>query len=133
LQGVRTNRKPDAPGGRRHELGRWGESIVVNRLVRGGWTVLDRNFRYGHNEIDIVARKGSTVAFVEVKTRSGTEHGHPFASITPTQRRDIARVASAWVARYGRSGDVYRFDAAAVYRDERGVVQVEYVADAWRL
>lgn len=106
---------------------------MVDRLTRAGWTVLDRNFRFGHKEIDIIARQGRLVAFVEVKTRSGLEYGHPLASITFTQRRDIERVASAWVARFGRPGDSYRFDAAAVFRDESGKLRVEYVADAWRL
>ena len=113
-------------------LGDRGEEIAALHLARAGWTVTHRNFRLGHKEIDLVARRGEVVAFVEVKTRAGLGYGHPLESITAKKRREIAQVAGAWIERYGADSDVYRFDAVAVLV-RGGVPEVEHVEDAWRM
>lgn len=95
--------------------------------------ILCRNFRLGHKEIDIVARRGRVVAFVEVKTRTGLGYGHPLEAITRAQRREIARVATTWMARHGGRGDLYRFDAIAVLWAGGEQPLIEHVEDAWRL
>ena len=59
------------------EKGYTGEDIAVNFLISKGYKVLERNWRYRRNEIDIIAWHGSTLVFVEVKTRSSLECGHP--------------------------------------------------------
>jgi putative endonuclease len=113
-------------------LGDRGEEIAAQHLARAGWTVTHRNFRLGHKEIDLVARRGEVVAFVEVKTRAGLGYGHPLEAITARKRREIAQVAAAWIERFGGPRDVYRFDAVAVL--VRGAQpEVEHVEDAWRL
>lgn len=95
--------------------------------------MLARNFRLGRKEIDLVARRGEVVAFVEVKTRSGRGYGHPLESITWKKRREIGQVATAWIDRHGRPGDVYRFDAVSVLVMAGGPPVVEHVEDAWRM
>jgi putative endonuclease len=114
-------------------LGARGEALAAEHLERAGWVIADRNFRVGHREIDLVARRGEVVAFVEVKTRSGLGFGHPLEAITLRKRREIQRVAAAWVDRHGRPGDLYRFDAVAILSGGGGVMEVEHVEDAWRL
>ena len=116
-----------------HEFGRWGEDVAARHLAAHGWTILQRNWRLGHKEIDLVAGRRGVVAFVEVKSRSGGGFGHPLEAITHAKRREIERVARAWVARHGRADAVYRFDAIAVVRDGGGPPRVEHVEDAWRL
>lgn len=116
-----------------HELGRLGEDLAVALLQDRGWSILDRNFRLGHKEIDLVARKGRQVAFVEVKARRGLGYGHPFEAIGRRQRAEIVRVARAWVARHGRRGDLYRFDAIAVLIRRGEPPHLEHLEDAWRL
>lgn len=118
---------------RGHDLGRGGEALAARFLEGLGWRILARNFRLGHAEIDLVVRRGRMVAFVEVKTRSGSGFGHPLEAITPLKRREIARVARSWIQRRGRSGDSYRFDAIAVHWHAGGAPLIEHVADAWRL
>lgn len=115
-----------------HALGRRGESIAAAHLERAGWRILARNFRLGHKEIDLVARCRGIVAFVEVKTRAGLGYGHPLEAITAKKRREIATVARAWIARNGREGESYRFDAVGVLV-VGGEVRVEWVEDAWRM
>jgi putative endonuclease len=85
--------------GRPHELGRRGEEIAAQILETRGWTIVARNYRLGHREIDLIIKKHRTIAFVEVKTRVRADHGHPLTAITPAKQREIARVARAWIAR----------------------------------
>jgi putative endonuclease len=110
-----------------------GEALAAEFLSRGGWTILQRQFRIGHREIDLVARRGEVVAFVEVKARAGSGYGHPLEAITWRKRREIQRVALAWIDRHGRDGDVYRFDAVAVFLPAGGPPRIEHVEDAWRV
>lgn len=112
-------------------LGDRGEELAARHLVRAGWTVVNRNFRVGHREIDLVARRGEVVAFVEVKTRTGLGYGHPLEAITARKRREIQQVAATWIERHGAEGDVYRFDAVAVLM-RGGEARLEHVEDAWR-
>lgn len=118
-----------------HDFGRRGEACAAEFLRARGWRILERNFRFGHREIDIVARRATTVAFVEVKSRADTRQAHPLEAIDGRKRREIARVARAWVARHGRPGDVYRFDAVSVLQGAGpdAPLLVAHVADAWRL
>ncbi|MGH7474831.1 MAG: YraN family protein [Longimicrobiales bacterium] len=118
---------------RSHELGRAGELAAAKLLREAGWTILERNVRFGRKEIDLVVRRDGVVAFVEVKTRAGRACGHPLESITARKRREIERVARWWVARYGSAGEQYRFDAIAVDWGGDGAPRLEHVVDAWRL
>lgn len=112
-------------------LGDRGEELAARHLVRAGWTVVNRNFRVGHREIDLVARRGEVVAFVEVKTRTGLGYGHPLEAITARKRREVQQVAAAWIERFGADGETYRFDAVAVLV-RGGEAEIEHVEDAWR-
>ncbi|HYJ78212.1 MAG TPA: YraN family protein [Longimicrobiaceae bacterium] len=114
-------------------LGDRGEQLAADHLLRAGWTVLHRNFRLGRKEIDLVARRGEVVAFVEVKTRGGLGYGHPLEAIRWKKRREIQQVAAAWVDRHGRDGYVYRFDAVSVLMQAGAQPVVEHVEDAWRM
>ncbi len=116
-----------------HDFGRRGEASAARYLARHGWTILHRNWRLGHKEIDLVARRGMVVAFVEVKSRSGPDFGHPLEAITAAKRREIERVARAWVARFGTPRTIYRFDAIAIFRHPGCPLEIQHVEDAWRL
>ncbi|MBI4410786.1 MAG: YraN family protein [Gemmatimonadetes bacterium] len=120
--------KPGEP----HELGKSGEALAAELLATRAWTILARNYRFGHKEIDLIARQGNVVAFVEVKTRAGRGYGHPLEAVHRLKRREIQTVARSWIARNGRPGDVYRFDAVAVVWEGSGPPVVEHIPDAWR-
>jgi putative endonuclease len=81
----------------------------------------------------LVARRGSMVAFVEVKTRRSAMHGAPVESVGARKQSTIAKVASLWRLRFGRPGDEYRFDVVAIQEVGGGRSTVEHVQDAWRL
>lgn len=116
---------------RSHELGLSGEELAARHLERAGWRVLARNYRFGHREIDLIARRGRTVAFVEVKTRTRLCWGHPLLAIDGRKRAEIERVARVWLQRHGRAGDECRFDAIALHRADDGSLVLEHVEDAW--
>lgn len=117
---------------RSHELGRRGERLAASYLQRRGWRIVERNWRFHNKEIDLVARRGRLVAFVEVKTRGTGALGHPLETITAAKRRDLAIAARGWITLRGRPGESYRFDAVAVVQDRRGT-RVEHLEDAWQL
>lgn len=126
-------RPPRPGGGNNKPLGDRGEELAARYLADRGWVILHRNYRLGHREIDLVARRGEVVAFVEVKTRGGLGYGHPLEAITRKKRKEIQAVASAWIKVFGQRKDVYRFDAVAILLPAGGQPVIEHVEDAWRL
>ncbi len=117
---------------RRHRLGVDGEELAKEFLRRRGWQILDHRFTMGRLEIDLVARLGTIVAFVEVKTRLSRTFGSPLEAVTRSKQRDIARVAQAWIDRHRRPHDVYRFDVIGIERIRRGHLRVVHVEDAFK-
>lgn len=116
------------------ETGRWGEELAARHLVGRGWRILDRNYRAGPRELDLVAHRGDVLAFVEVKTRRGTGFGHPLEAITRRKRAEVETCARAWLRAHLTSSHlVRRFDAIAVFLGEDGSFLVEHVENAWRV
>ena len=71
----------------RAQLGRRGEEVAAAFLERQGYTILERNFRLRQGEIDLIAAKDETVAFVEVKTRRTLDYGLPSEAVTYTKQQ----------------------------------------------
>lgn len=122
---------------RRQELGIKGESIAARWLESRGWVILDRRFRNGHRDLDLVACRvedggGRLVAFVEVRTRFSTDFGTPAETVGWKKQRELARSARAWIGSNRRSNDVYRFDVLGVILGE-GPVKIQYLPDAFWL
>jgi putative endonuclease len=115
-----------------HALGVKSEQLAASYLLARGYQILERNYRVGHKEVDLVISRAGVVAFVEVKARSGQGYGHPLEAITWGKRREIAYVARTWIAAHGRAEYTYRFDAVAViWRGSQP--EIEHVPNAWRL
>lgn len=97
----------------RSRTGQTGEEIAGHYVVRAGWSVVERNFRCRHGEIDLVARDGDELVFVEVRTRRGAAFGTPEESITEAKQRRMAACALAYVQERGvRTG--WRVDLIAI-------------------
>ena len=109
-----------------------GERIAERYLRARGWRVLERRFRVGHRDLDLVVSSEDLVAFVEVKARRGMEFGHPVEAVHHRKRRELARSALIWIDRKGRPGTAYRFDVMGVLiTGER--VRIQHVPDAFRV
>jgi putative endonuclease len=117
----------------RQVLGLAGERLALGFLTSCGWAVEAHRFKLGRHDIDLVIRRGRTVAFVEVKTRRSGTCGSGLEAVSARKQRDIARVAKVWLLRHGRAEDEYRFDLVSVQVLPGGKQVVEHVADAWRL
>ena len=111
----------------RHKRGLAAEEQAIAYLRSQGWTVVAHRFRVGRIEIDIVARRGRVVTFVEVKARWGEGFGTPMEAITGAKRRELVSASRAWVDRFGQPGDIYRFDAIGLRNGK-----LEHLEDAFR-
>lgn len=116
----------------RHKRGLAGEMIAQRYLEEAGWRLLAHRFRLGRLEIDLILRKERTVAFVEVKTRCGSTFGSPLEAVTWAKQREIGRVASGWLDRFGSPQDEYRFDVVGVRLMAGGKAKIQHVEDAFR-
>jgi putative endonuclease len=90
-------------------------------------SVLERNWRCEHGEIDIVARDGDVLVVCEVKTRSGTAFGPPAESVTRAKVARLRRLTAAWLAAHDVHPASVRIDVIAVLRSSRGAAQVEHL------
>jgi len=106
-------------------LGARGEDLATDHLIGAGLQILDRNWRCSQGELDIVARDGGEIVFVEVKTRSSVLFGHPFESITSAKVARLRRLAAAWCEAHEVAAEAIRIDAVAVIVPLRGLVEIE--------
>lgn len=105
-------------------LGELGERIAARWLERQGYTVRARRWRSGHRDVDLIAECDGIIAFVEVKTRVGTEFGDPVEAVHVRKQRSLVRSAREWLARDGHGGRDCRFDVIGVLlRDGRAWVR----------
>ena len=110
---------------RNGRLGRFGEDEAAKWLQAHGYRIVDRNWRCARGEIDIVAWDSCTLAFIEVKARSGIRTGHPFEAITASKLTRLRRLVPAWFEDHQEiSARAVRIDAVAVHVDgPRAVVE----------
>jgi len=112
---------------RRTALGRSGEDLAVAWYEDHGYEVLERNWRRREGEVDLIARKGRTVAFCEVKTRTTDAFGTGAESVLPAKERRIRRLASRWLAELtpatGRTLVDLRFDVVCITAGEVDVIE----------
>lgn len=97
-------------------LGTWGEAWAARYLRAHGCQILARNCRpTRHLELDLIARHGRTLLFVEVKTRRSEAYGPPRLALTPAKRNRLRKAATAYLAQHGLlASTAYRFDAIEV-------------------
>jgi putative endonuclease len=116
----------------RQALGELGERIAERWLRERGWRVVQRRFRSGHRDIDLVVEQDGLIAFVEVKARRGSGFGGPVEAVNWRKQKELGRSARVWVSRHGRSSDAYRFDVVGVLVEgER--VRIRHIEGAFSL
>ncbi len=99
--------------------GEWGEEQAARMLSGKGYRILGRRVRVGRrDEIDIVARHGEALVFVEVKTRRGEEYGRPFSSVNRAKRHSLSRAAIGYMKRLRKKPDYFRFDVVEIVGSE---------------
>ena len=96
-------------------LGKTGEDLACRELARRGYVILARRYRRRGGELDIVARDGPTIVFVEVKAREGRAFGGAAEAVTAIKRHRIAQLALEYLARHRLEGVPCRFDVVSIH------------------
>lgn len=116
----------------RQAFGELGERVAARWLERQGWRVVQRRFRNGRRDIDLIMQRDGMVAFVEVKARRGDRFGTPVEAVNWRKQKELAKSAQVWIDRHGRPEEDYRFDVVGVLV-EGSRVRVRHVSDAFPL
>ncbi len=116
----------------RLELGRLGEDLALKKIKKLGYKIITRNYRCPLGEIDIIAKHGEYLVFIEIKTRRGRSLGYAKEAVTARKKRQISKAALAYM-KENRCCDVKsRFDVVAVIiYDEK--TEIEVITDAFEL
>lgn len=113
-------------------LGRIGEEAAAHHLKRQGYRILARNYRTGFAEVDLIVRRGTTLVFVEVKTRSSLRFGAPAEAISMEKQRRLSKAALDYMLQHNLEGHEARFDVVSVLLDTAGgPVRIEVLENAF--
>lgn len=103
-------------GTQRAELGALGERLAAEHLERQGYRILERNFRCRMGELDLIARRGNDLVFVEVKLRKDVSHGEAREFVTASKQRKLLLTAEYYLSARPWAQDLQaRFDVIEVY------------------
>ncbi|MBO4232304.1 MAG: YraN family protein [Bacteroidales bacterium] len=99
-----------------HNLGKSGEEIAADHYIKLKYNILEKNWHFGHLEVDIIAENADTVVFCEVKTRSSNTFGEPETFVTMQKQKNIIKAANNYILRKGINKDV-RFDVISIVKN----------------
>lgn len=114
---------------RRKRAGDYGETAALGYLAAKGYTILAQNYRAWGGEIDIIARSGDYIVFVEVKYRKQLAYGRPVAAITQKKRRNLISAAYGYLAEHARADANCRFDIIEVFGREQ--LHINHIENAF--
>lgn len=107
------------------ELGKWGEKLAADFLIKLGYAIIARNVRTPYGEIDLIAQQpdesnpdGTTIVFVEVKTRRSQSYGFPEESITASKQEHLISAALHYLQEHPEFDQDWRIDVIAIERYE---------------
>lgn len=116
----------------RLDLGKWGEDLAFRKVKKLGYRCLARNYRCPLGEVDLIARDGDTLVFVEIKTRRGRSLEYAKEAVNQRKRRQLSRVALAYMKENGLADTRARFDVVVINLN-RGSQEIEVVRNAFDL
>jgi len=116
----------------RLELGKFGEELAFRKIKRLGYKKIVRNFRCPLGEVDIIARDGDTLVFMEIKTRKGRSIDYAKEAVNAKKKRQISKVALAYMKSRDCSDVRARFDVVAISLG-RGKPEIEVIKNAFEL
>jgi putative endonuclease len=112
-------------------VGAYGERRAVEFLIAQGMAVLDRNWRCPDGEVDIIARDGDDLVFIEVKTRRTHTFGEPVEAVVPAKARRLRRLAAQWLSATGIRPREVRFDVVSVRPRRNGPARIDHIKGAF--
>ena len=120
----------------RQKLGKNGEDLAVSFLKKNGFEILERNYRFGHKEIDIIGRDSNTVVFVEVKAGRSKTFGSPEERVNLKKQRSMIEVAQDYIQKNNLRDFDFRFDVVAIEferggRSQDASAKIEHIKNAF--
>lgn len=112
------------------ELGRNGEELAAAYLEKAGYRILERNWRQGRAEIDLIAWYAEKIIFVEVKTRSNRLYGEPEEAVDWRKERQLQMASSVYISRMRHQGEI-RFDIVAIVFENKDLYHINHIEDAF--
>jgi len=113
-------------------FGSYGESLARKYLQDLGYQILEENFRNKLGEIDIIARDGKTICFVEVKTRQSTTQGQPYESVTPWKIRKLSQMATFYLKHKYKTLEISsRFDVISIFQEKTSPPAIKHIKNAF--
>jgi putative endonuclease len=116
----------------RLELGKFGETLALKKIKRLGYKRIVRNYRCPLGEVDLIAWDGDTLVFIEIKTRMGRSTDYAKEAVNARKKRQISKVALAYMKSNDYSDAKARFDVVAVCVG-RGEPEIEVIKNAFEL
>jgi putative endonuclease len=112
-----------------NELGKKGEQLAVDFLLKNNYAIVERNYRFEKAEVDIIAQKEDILAIVEVKTRSTADFGDPQDFVKPKQIKNLVKAVDEYVTVNDLDVEV-RFDIIAIVKEGKGF-SIEHLENAF--
>ncbi len=112
-----------------NDFGTMGENLAASYLAKKGYEILERNWRFGSDEIDIIAKDKDTIVIVEVKTRRTTFFGEPEEFVTKTKQKFLIRATNNYAEKYNIDNE-FRFDIVSVLFNSN-TKQINHIEDAF--
>jgi putative endonuclease len=113
-------------------LGINGENLAVTFLKEKGYRIITRNYKSCIGEIDIIARDGNTIVFIEVKTRATELFGQPFEAVNRKKQHKMKNVALLYMKKYERNFPA-RFDVVSIFYRANGMKEIDHIIDAFEV
>lgn len=114
-----------------YKIGQKGEEIAEKYLLQQGYEILEKNFHSQQGEIDIVARDGEFLVFVEVKNYSFRSYGSPLGAVRKSKKQSIIHAARTYLYRNNIKNTFCRFDVLTIYRRPDGSRAIELYKNAF--
>ncbi|MBL1215088.1 MAG: YraN family protein [Ignavibacteriae bacterium] len=112
-------------------IGKIGEDLAEEYLLNKGYKILQRNYRYGHGEIDIIAKDKNILVFIEVKTRNNLEFGPPELAVTKNKQRQIRKIAESYLYEKEIKETDCRIDVIAILLIKNQDPQINHIVNAF--
>jgi putative endonuclease len=112
-----------------NELGKKGEQLAVDFLLKNKYEIIERNYRFDKAEVDIIAQKDKILAIIEVKTRSTVDFGNPQDFVKPKQIKNLVKAVDEYINENDLDIEV-RFDIIAIVKEKKGF-SIEHLENAF--